>query len=107
MELSYERQTSNGFESKGSDPVKYFNYAPPTITEVVGCRQTISTLHTGNCSRVGGGVEMIRIIGTNFGPSGSRVFIGGGEAMETLHDADTRMLSVSTAGYNCCLLCCQ
>jgi len=89
VQLSYERHTIDGMEYKMSDPVKYFNYAPPAVTEVVGCPNTESVLHTTNCSRVGGGVEMIRVIGSNFGPSGSRVFIGGGEALQTLHDAQT------------------
>jgi len=84
VQLSYFTATV----SKFSDSVRYFNYSHPAMTEIAGCRLTINALHTANCTRTGGGIQKLRISGTNFGASGARVFIGGGEAVETLHDAD-------------------
>ena len=86
VQISYFSAT----ESKSSDLVRYFNYSHPDITQIEGCPTTVAALHTANCSRIGGGNVKLRVSGTNFGASGARVFIGGGEAIETLHDADNR-----------------
>ena len=87
VQLAYFTTT----ESKFSDSVRYFNYSNPDVTKIEGCPVQENDLHTSNCTRTGGGIQKLRITGTNFGASGARVFIGGGEAVETLHDADDRL----------------
>jgi hypothetical protein len=79
---------SSQFIQKSSYGVRYFNYSFPNITAVSGCKTQVNAKHTANCTREGGTAERITIVGTNFGASGARAFVGGKQCTETRHDAD-------------------
>ena len=90
VQLSYFTNT----ESKVSKAVRFFSYAPPSITGIEGCPTNVSALHTANCIRTGYQQDFLIISGTNFGKTGARVFIGGVEVHEDLvaQPGDNRLL---------------
>jgi hypothetical protein len=76
--------------SQFSAAVKLLSYANPVITSLTGCSGgPRGSSSISGCSRDGG--DIIIINGTNFGPSGSRVFVASSECRSLIWISDSQL----------------